>query len=280
MSSSRTGNPNLRKRLEPANSLANLFDDYEESSTALRTSNPFVRERKGKLSLHFDTAGVQSLMDMEQPNRLMLGYTRSMMGFLLFHPQPGHIGMIGLGGGSLQKYCYWYLPESRISVAEISTEVIALRDRFSIPKDDTRFRVFCEDGAEFVRRQREEFDVLVVDGFDSAGQPPELCTQAFYDNCCNALVDDGILVVNICDSKDSILVRRMKRSFEGRVLVVDGEDTSNTIAFAAKGNKWFDPSDRAGLLSVAEKLTSFRLYSGSATQTSEDSRTADGQPVR
>jgi len=269
----------VRKRQQSAKTIANLFDDYEESNTALRTSAPFVRERKGKLSLHFDTAGVQSLMDVEQPNRLMLGYTRSMMGFLLFHPEPAHIGMIGLGGGSLQKYCYRNLPKSRISVAEISTEVIALRNQFCVPKDDARFQVYCEDGAEFVRRQREAFDVLIVDGFDSAGQPAELCSQAFYDNCYGALLEGGILVVNICDSKDSILVRRMKRTFEDRVLVIDGEDTSNTIAFGGKASRWFDPSDRAGMLSTAEKLSSFRLYSTSAKPEAKSCRSAEILPA-
>src|SRR3954463_975616 len=156
--------------------MTELFDDYEQSSEAAGTSMPFVRESKRALSLHFNIFSVQSLMDPAMPDHLVLGYTRTIMGFLLFHPQPRHIGTIGLGGGSIQKYCYRHLPQTQISVAEINPEVIAFRDSFHIPNDDDRFQVFCEDGADFVKRHQSRFDVLIVDGFDAAGLPDQLCS--------------------------------------------------------------------------------------------------------
>ena len=171
-------------------------------------------------------------METANPDCLQLGYTRTMMEFLTFQPEPLHIGMVGLGGGSLPKHCYRNLPQARISVAEISPEVIALRDSFRIPPDDARFVVSCEDGVDFVKRHKRAFDVLIVDGFDSGGQPPDLCTEQFYTDCRRALVPEGTLVVNICDSGRSILIARLRRCFQRRVLVTTGEDSSNTIAFA------------------------------------------------
>jgi spermidine synthase len=222
--------------VDPTSTVSDLFDGYEESPDLPSTSAPFIREGKRTLTLHFNIFGVQSEMDTRVPNRLTLGYTRTMMCFLLFNDRPQHIGMIGLGGGSIQKYCHRYLPDTRISVAEISPEVIALRDCFHIPMDDHRFKVTCEDGADFVRRQQSQFDVLIVDGFDIAGQPPQLCSQGFYDDCRTALAPEGILVVNVCDSRDSVLISRMRRSFRNRIVVVGGDDGTNTVVFAAKGN--------------------------------------------
>ena len=46
-----------------------------------------------------------------------------MMGFLLFKPEPGNIAMIGLGGGSLAKFCHRDLPRSRIQAIEINPHV-------------------------------------------------------------------------------------------------------------------------------------------------------------
>jgi len=244
--------------------VVDLFDDYDASCAAVRTSAPFLRERNGTLSLHFETAGVQSSMDVEAPNRLVLGYTRTMVGFLLFKERPRHIGMIGLGGGSIQKYFHQNLPEARITVAEISPEIIALRDRFCIPKDDARFRVICEDGADFVRRHQDEFDVLIVDGFDSAGQPPELCSQDFYDCCYSALAPEGILVVNICDSGRSMLVPRLHRSFGNRVTVADGEDSTNTIAFASKVAKGPGHTDECKMSRRKRSGPVWRAATGSA----------------
>jgi spermidine synthase len=221
-----------------------LSDEYEEYKRRSRTSAPFIYEEDGTLTLYFEMGSVQSLMHLNEPHLLMLGYTRAMMGFLLFNKRPRHIGTIGLGGGSIQKHCYRCLRHTKISVAEISPEVIALRDHFSIPKDDRRFKVFCEDGADFVSRHSKKFDVLIVDGFDITGQPEQLCSQRFYDDCYKALTPDGVMVVNLSDRGYSALLARMRQSFQNRVIVVGCDDGDNQIAFAGKGNAF--ASTRSG----------------------------------
>lgn len=197
------------------------------------SSFPFVYEEGNLTSLHFEIDSVQSLMDKAAPDQLMLSYTQTMMGFLLFNDCPEHIGMIGLGGGSMPKYCYRYLPRTRISVAEISPDVIALRDYFKIPKDNGRFKVFLEDGAEFVKRHPASFDVLMVDGFDMRGQPPQLCSEIFYEDCYRALTPNGIMVVNLCDFDYRASLRRIREVFED-VFLCDCPDRTNRIVFARK----------------------------------------------
>ncbi len=86
-------------------------------------------------------------MICDAPCELVVPYTRTMMGFLLFAPQPTNIVVIGLGGGSIPKYCHRYLPQSSVTVTEINPQVVALREVFRIPPDDERLRVLCEDGA-------------------------------------------------------------------------------------------------------------------------------------
>jgi spermidine synthase len=209
---------------------------FPQSSTrTLLPSLPFVYEEGDLASLHFEIDSVQSLMDKSLPDQLILTYTRIMMGFLLINEHPEHIGMIGLGGGSLPKYCYRHLPRARISIAEISSEVIALRTYFQIPKDNNRFKVLLEDGAEFVRRQPGAFDVLMVDGFDIKGQPPQLCSQPFYEDCYQALTPNGILVVNLCDWGYKLALSRMRQVF-GEVFLCDCPDGTNRIAFAMKSD--------------------------------------------
>lgn len=205
-----------------------------------QTSQAFIYEEDGTLSLHFGARGeVQSLMRLDAPDLLVLDYTRLMMSFLLFIEHPKHIGMVGLGGGSLAKHCYRYLPEARMSVAEISAEVVALRNRFFIPGDDHRFNVFLEDGAIFVKRHTRRFDVLIVDGFDVAGQPTQLCSRDFYDDCYRALTRDGIMVVNFCETLPRISMWRLRQYFGECVAAVDVEDSANMIVIAGKGHVWW-----------------------------------------
>jgi spermidine synthase len=198
-------------------------------------SLPFIYEDAGVLSLHFQIESIQSQMRVDRPEELVLSYTRTMMAFLLFNPYPETLVMIGLGGGSIAKWCYRHLPCSDITVVEINPHVIGLRDYFYIPRDDKRFRVLCEDGAVHVARTSDKIDVLIVDGFDADGQPPELCSEEFYNACYDALTFSGLMVVNLCGWGDRINIARIKKIFGDRVLVVTPDDGSNRVVFASKG---------------------------------------------
>lgn len=197
-----------------------------------------VYEGRDTLSLLFGAFSVQSEMYIDRPYELALGYTQTMMGFLLFNPAPKRIGMIGLGGGSLAKFCHRHLPDTTIAVAEIDPNVIDLRDQFHIPDDCERFQVHCRDGADFVQETENEFDVLIIDGFDKNGQPPELCSDHFYRNCWQALAPDGIAIMNVVDDvgEAQVILDRINRAFNHAVIVVDALDSENQIVFACKGS--------------------------------------------
>lgn len=201
-----------------------------------RFVKPFVHEDLSTRALHFSIGETQSRMQVQRPYALDLDYTRTMMAFLLFVPPPDLMGMIGLGGGSLAKFCHHHLPGTRIQVVEINPHVIALRDRFQLPPDDARLRVQLGDGADFVRQTSGQLDVLLVDGFDHDGQPPALCSQAFYDDCRAALRPGGLLVANLHTAHPEFALHasRIEQAFDGQALFVGDEDCSNTIAFAGK----------------------------------------------
>lgn len=198
---------------------------------------PIVCQTSKTKTLHFSIDEVQSRMELRQPHALSLEYTRSMMGFLLFDPAPQQIAMIGLGGGSLAKFCHRYLPEATVCVVELNPYVIALRDEFLVPQDSDRFSVVEADGAEFVGSSAQLFDVLLVDGYDSKGLPAALSSQRFYDDCYTTLATHGVLVVNLhADHRHyDIHVDRIARSFEGAALLVEDKREGNSIVFAVKG---------------------------------------------
>ena len=214
-----------------------------ESQTNVGARKPYLKECEGILALHFDALSIQSEMFIDLPDDLVISYTRVMMSFLLFDPSPKCIAMIGLGGGSLAKYCYRYLPQTKITVAEINPDVIALRNEFAVPADDARFKVLLGDGAEFVADAAGQFDVLIVDGFDADGLPAQLSSRQFYDDCFASLADNGIMVANLWGGYphyDEYLAR-IHDSFSGRVVVVDAEDSVNKIILAVKSIEFPPP---------------------------------------
>jgi spermidine synthase len=159
------------------------------------------------------------------------------MCFVLFQPRPAHIVMVGLGGGSLAKFCYRTLPHSRITVLELRADVIALRDQFAIPPDDERFRIIHADAARYMAQLRASADVLLVDGFDEAGLPPALGSAAFYADCRRALRPGGVLVANVFsyDPQYAAILRRLRQCFQQRVGSFYGIAGNNRLLFAVKG---------------------------------------------
>ncbi|WP_454766505.1 fused MFS/spermidine synthase [Cupriavidus campinensis] len=227
---------------------------------ASSSGTPQVLETQHALSLHFDALATQSLMSRKDPDKLVLGYTRTMMGFLLLQPAPARISMIGLGGGSLAKYCYRHLPNTKVVAIEIDPAVIALREQFHIPPDDDRFEVICADGAEYVKGQDARPDVILVDGFLAHGMPAQLGTAAFYDACHVRLADDGVLVANFLESDQDIpfYLEEVRSVFGESFSVTLSEDSCNYTLFAWKG-AWVLPSldtllARADILETAHAL--------------------------
>ena len=210
-----------------------------DTADAQHHVKPFIYETLTTKALHFSISEIQSRMQSQRPLALDLDYTRTMMGFLLFDDSPLRIGMIGLGGGSLAKFCRAHLPAARIDVVEINPHVIALRDVFHVPPDDALFAVRRGDGADFARTPPHAMDLLMVDGYDAEGIPPALCSQAFYDDCRAALQPDGLLVANLHTGHAEHVthVERIRRAFDGQLLAVPDADTGNTIVFACNGRR-------------------------------------------
>ena len=200
-------------------------------------AKPEVRDTLTTRALQFSMSALQSRMNLRDPDALDLEYTRLMMGFLLFVPAPAHLAMIGLGGGSLAKFCHKQLAHTQVVAVEINPHVIALREAFRVPPDDPRLQVLLADGADFVRHPPRPFDVLLVDGFDAGGLPENLSSQRFYDDCADTVAPGGALVANLQlgDAQYARQLERIRRSFAGAVLTVDDSDGSNAIVFACRG---------------------------------------------
>ena len=166
---------------------------------------PFIFDHDGMRTLHLDARFIQSAMRIAAPNELLLSYTKAMTAFLLIQPAPRHILIIGLGGGSLAKYCYHELSSARVTVLESEPDVIALRESFFIPADDARFQIVQADAADYLAATKERVDVILHDGYDTDGLAPGLCSGHFFQQCERVLDDEGIMVANLLRNSDELL---------------------------------------------------------------------------
>ena len=195
-----------------------------------------VSEERGVRHLHVGGEAIQSAMRLDDPFALELDYTRCMMAFLLFHPQPRRALMIGLGGGSLAKFFHRRLAGLRTHVVEYDDRVIATaRALFHVPADDARLTIEHGDGVEALAP--ECCDLLVVDGFEDEATPAAMVSQAFFDASWWALEDPGVLVVNFMDDDPDFdrNLQRIERAFGGAVIAFQSLRDPNIVVIGLKG---------------------------------------------
>lgn len=219
---------------------------------------PCIQDDDGVRCLRFDSGALQSAMRLSEPFALDLSYTKTMMGFMLFNAEPRHILLVGLGGGSLSKYCYRRFPNARITTLEIDPDVIALRDEFLIPPDDERFRVVQADARDWLASAAAQADVILLDAYDAAGLPDDLCAEPFYSNCWRVLDDQGVLAANYWGGEPDrgVYLERLRAIFDGRVWWSRAPDSDNLIAFAVKNPRFYPQWSR--LMAKAQALD--KLY--------------------
>jgi spermidine synthase len=187
-------------------------------------------------TLHVGGDAIQSSMRLDDPYALALDYTRCMMAFLLFHPEPRRALMIGLGGGSLAKFFHRKLRATHLRVVELDARIVAAaREHFALPSDDARLSVQTGDGAEAL--SPECCDLLIVDAFEDELHVPRLASGEFYDGAFLALTEPGALVVNFMDDdpKFDQTLERLERAFGGAVVAMPALYDPNIIAFAFRG---------------------------------------------
>ena len=197
-------------------------------------NKPYLIEEGDSRSLYFTRALIQSGMRLSDPTALEYAYTQMMMSFMLFVHQPKHILMLGVGGGSLVKYCHRHLLASRVTAIEIDADILAFRGQFMLPPDDARLHILLGDAADCLRRNDPDADVIVIDAFDRDGFSSSVCTREFYLNVRDALTPQGVMVANMVGPKDERVahLQMVAEVFGGNIIMLPVVDDGNYLLFA------------------------------------------------
>lgn len=194
-------------------------------------------------SLHFGSEPKQSSMDLHNPLRLALTYTRAMMSSLLFNATPRKVLLLGLGGGSLAKFLLYHFPACRIDAVEYRQSVHRLaRDFFQLP-DDPRLTLHFSDAADFIRQADTgygDYDLILVDAFTADGVAQGTSGLSFFEACRTRLAAEGVLAANLW-SGDRIrlddIINDLGDAFDGRMLRLPVEGKANVIALVTQQGK-------------------------------------------
>jgi spermidine synthase len=231
-----------------------------------------LSEQDGIRYLHFGTAWVQGAMRMRKPDWPELEYAQQMMSWMLFNPDPQHIVQLGLGAGSLTKFCRSHFPSALVTAIELNPAVIAVcESMFKLPPNDEQLSVIEMDAMDFVTDSANhgKFDVLQVDLYDATAQGPVLDTPEFYLACAACLTPQGILTVNLFGDHPSYSrnLKAMRHAFADVLCLPEVHD-GNVVAIAFNTKPLLDfPAlyERAARITQATRLPAKSWVNGLKT---------------
>jgi|Deesub1362B_J571_1020462.scaffolds.fasta_scaffold00070_70 spermidine synthase len=114
------------------------------------------------------------------------------------HESPKNILIIGGGdGGALREVLKYDI--ERVDLVEIDAEVIEVAKKYLHrihmgSFEDPRVEIHHEDGAKFVKKKEEEYDIIIIDGPDPIGPGKALYTREFYSSIRSSLKNNGFVV--------------------------------------------------------------------------------------
>lgn len=114
------------------------------------------------------------------------------------HPAVRRVLVVGGGDGGTVREVLRHETVERVDLCEIDDQVVEVcRRHFPAMAGsfaDPRVRLFFEDGAAFIERHPDEYDLIVVDSSDPIGPAEVLFRRRFYESLAAALRPDGIAV--------------------------------------------------------------------------------------
>lgn len=113
------------------------------------------------------------------------------------HPNPKDVLIIGGGDGGILREVLKHPSVERVEMCEIDEMVVEVAKKYlpTLSKcfSSKKLTLHIGDGFEYMRRRKNNFDLIITDSSDPIGPAESLFTDSYYKLIFEALKDDGIL---------------------------------------------------------------------------------------
>ncbi|HCG99684.1 MAG TPA: hypothetical protein DE036_07840 [Actinobacteria bacterium] len=163
----------------------------------------FVADQGDIRYLMFTEKLLQSGMVKNYPNMHLFNYTRLIdEASAHFKPDARDFLLIGLGGGSIPKALLASRENIALDSVEIDQAVIDVAyDYFDMPRRES-FRTIAMDGRMFLQATDKQYDVIMLDAYNSLFIPYHMTTNEFFEELAASLKPDGIAILNVISNPD------------------------------------------------------------------------------
>jgi predicted membrane-bound spermidine synthase len=162
----------------------------------------FINKRRGELTMSFQLKGwdyTESVTNLHDPDDLPLRYAQVMTIATIYPAEVKKILMIGLGGGSISTYLGRFMPAVTIDTLEIDRRVIETAKKYFGLRESARVRYLDGDGRVFLNRNKDLYDLIILDAYHGGYVPFHLLTKEFYTLVKSRLTPGGGAAFNVHD---------------------------------------------------------------------------------
>ena len=214
----------------PAGDFVEHYDTIYNSLTVERRGNLVELRARAR-----GTEALESAVDLSDPLQLVVHYTRSLYGALFIQPKPQRVLMIGLGGAGFHRLFAAAYPDALLHTVELDPKVLELCQSRMEFKPTAKTPVTIMDGRMFVKRNREQWDWLILDAFRGGFVPPHLKTEEFYRECAARLSERGVFISNLHATSQLYYsdIKTIQKVFP-QVVLFETAGRGNVIACAVK----------------------------------------------
>jgi predicted membrane-bound spermidine synthase len=139
----------------------------------------------------------ESIVDLKDPDDLSVPYSKLIPAGLLYPEKLRHILMIGLGAGSISTYLGRAMPDARIDVVELDPGIISAGRKYFGLQETDKVHYVENDGRVFLNRNKDPYDLIILDAYRELGVPFHLLTREFYTLVKERLAPGGAVAANV-----------------------------------------------------------------------------------
>lgn len=189
--------PALTREQTVLEGVSSDFSDIRVHQLRRRRSLVFLRDDKSEL--------LQTAIDVNDADALILPYAQAQSVGLLFAPDPSRILVLGLGGGTLARFFHRTIGEVEIDAVEIDPVVVEMASKWFGIQAGPRMRIHTEDAIAYIERNHQKYDLIYVDAFlepnadgaDNSGIPRALRKRAILEGLRASLSPTGAVLFNL-----------------------------------------------------------------------------------
>ena len=214
----------------PAGNYVERYDTIYNSLTIERRADIVELRARAR-----GNEALESAVDLSNPLRLVVPYTRTLYAGLFLQPEPKRVLMIGLGGAGFHRPFAEVFPEALLQPVELDPKVFELCQTHMGFKPTEKTPVALMDGRMFVKRNRDKWDWIILDAFRGGFVPPHLKTEEFYRECAARMGERGVFVTNLHATSQLYYsdLKTIQKVFP-QMLLFETPGRGNVIAVAVK----------------------------------------------